>query len=417
MKKMRPLYLVLAFMLIIAYSCETREETKQPKADFNFTPTSDIKTGDEVTFNNLSTDAETYSWDFKDGSTSVAQHPKHEFKTAGEWDVTLVVSNKNLKDQISKKVIVTSTLEACFTMSPNPAMVDENVTFSNCSEGAETYEWYIGTVTTVQSTAKDPVFFFSEAGTFNVKLIVKSGSESDEVVHSITINANTIEIDPRDYNGGIPGWVTHYYNDFSESGDWYEGSGEDYTLSIANGVYTMVDINNADDHYGYFVSHDEVSLPTTGNYDYEARIKNRVDNAAWGSGLIYGGLDFDYNYFKFSIGLYRIGDTGDGDWVEWTETTDGNIEDWNKLTVRKYQNKYYFFMNEVFLYEDDFSDYGNEFGFGFDQNTTVDIDAVGIYIMDLSGKKSATIKQEINTENKSKPNKIKLAPKDSNPLR
>jgi hypothetical protein len=74
-------------------------------------------------------------------------------------------------------------------------------------------------------------------------------------------------------------------------------------------------------------------------------------------------------------------------------------------------------MNEVFLYEDDFSDYGDEFGFAFDQNTTVDIDAVGIYIMDLSGKKSASIKQKINTNNKSKPSKIKLAPKDSNPLR
>jgi hypothetical protein len=159
-----------------------------------------------------------------------------------------------------------------------------------------------------------------------------------------------------------------------------------------------------------------VNLPI-GNYDYEARVKNTVDNGAWGSGLIYGGLDFDYNYFKFSIGFYRIGDTGDGDWVEWTETTDGNIEDWNKLTVRKYQNKYYFFINEVFLYEDDFSDFGDEFGFAFDRNTTVDIDAVGIYIMDLSGKKSASIKQKINTNNKSKTGKLKIAPKDYSPLK
>ena len=416
MKKMRPLYLMLALMLFMIYGCDPRDETKQPKADFNFTPTSDIKTGDVVTFNNLSTDAETYEWDFNDGSPkSVAQHPTHEFKVAGEFEVSLIVQNKNLKDQINKKITVTSTLEACFTMSPNPAMVGETVTFTNCSEGAETYEWYIGTVTTVQSTLKDPEFFFPEAGTFNVKLVVKSGDESDEVVHPITINANTGEIDPTVYDLGEI-WVQHYYNDFSESGDWPEEIGNDYELSIANGIYTMVDVNDAEDHYGYFIMNGDVNLPI-GNYDYEARVKNTVDNGAWGSGLIFGGLDFDFNYFKFSIGFYRIGDTGDGDWVEWTETTDGNIEDWNKLTVRKYQNKYYFFMNEVFLYEDDYSDYGNEFGFAFDQNTTVDIDAVGIYIMNLSGKKSASIKQKINTVNKSQPNKIKLAPKDYNPLR
>jgi len=417
MKKFRNLYSILALISFLVLGCSPREDTKQPKADFNFDSTSDIAPGDEVTFTNASTDAETFSWDFDDKSPlSVAPNPKHVFEAAGEYDVTLTVQNKNLKDQISKKVTVVSAITACFTIAPTTVVVGKNLHCTNCSEGAESYEWYQVGYNEIVSTLKDPDFTFSTAGTFEIKLIAKSGSSSAEVVHPVTVvDGNPNEIDPTIYDLGDI-WKQHYYNDFSESGDWYEGSGDDYTLTVANGMYTMVDKNDADDHYGYYVAYDGLDLPV-GNYDYEARIKNRVDNASWGSGLIYGGLGSDFNYFKFSIGLYRIGDTGDGDWLEWTATTDGNVEDWNLLTVRKYENKYYFFINEVFLYEDDYNNYANEFGFAFDKNTTVDIDAVGIYIMDLSGKKSGSIKQKINTESKSKTSKIKLAPKDYNPLK
>ena len=115
-----------------------------------------------------------------------------------------------------------------------------------------------------------------------------------------------------------------------------------------------------------------------------------------------------FNYYRFTSGAYNIGDT-DGSWSGWVTASSGITKGWNLLTVRKYLDKYYYFINEVFIYSDDYNDFGDYFGFVIDKDTHVDIDEIGVWIMDLSGKKSTSInsdkairktgdsKQKINT--------------------
>ncbi len=47
----------------------------------------------EVTFVNLSQNADIYSWDFGDGSMSTQEDPEHTYDCPGEYEVTLIVSN------------------------------------------------------------------------------------------------------------------------------------------------------------------------------------------------------------------------------------------------------------------------------------------------------------------------------------
>ncbi len=51
--------LAIAFVgFVLFFGCETREEIKQPVACFSYSPLTEIKAGDVVSFSNCSTDAE-----------------------------------------------------------------------------------------------------------------------------------------------------------------------------------------------------------------------------------------------------------------------------------------------------------------------------------------------------------------------
>ncbi len=109
-------FIFAALIMLLFNGCE-REENTQPTACFNFSPSSNIKPGDEISFTNCSTDAATYSWEFGDNKTSVAKDPKHQYDEAGNYDVTLVVTNKNLQDQIVKTITILSDLTGTWNKS------------------------------------------------------------------------------------------------------------------------------------------------------------------------------------------------------------------------------------------------------------------------------------------------------------
>lgn len=75
-----------------------------PTAKFAYSPVSPTE-GQEVSFNDLSTDAEgtikSWQWDFGDGATSTDRNPKHTFTKSGTFTVTLIA--KDDEDLSSKK--------------------------------------------------------------------------------------------------------------------------------------------------------------------------------------------------------------------------------------------------------------------------------------------------------------------------
>lgn len=383
MKKLLPILAIIAIVFFVN-SCEPREEAKTPTADFSYSPATEIKVGEVVTFTNTSLDYTDVLWDFGDGSnTSEVPNPTHIYDEARTFNVTLIAENKGKKDQITKPITIIPAVEACFSMSPNPADTYEAVYFTNCSEGADSYEWDMNSDGEIESYDEEPVFEFYEAGTYNVTLKAYAGDSYDEITHSLTINENQ---DPAKDYGNYEWGTVDYLETFDSSHDWFEGSGDDFELYTADGFYTMIDKGS---DYGYFVTNDYYTLPT-GNYDVEVLMRNTTDPNDLGSGIISEANDnAEYNYLRFRYGEFKVGDT-DGAWQDWTSTTAGDIEDWNYLTMRKIGNKIYFFMNTEFLYVDDYSSFGDLIGFIFDRNSKIEIDAIGVGLtVEATDKKSA----------------------------
>ena len=87
-------------------------ENEAPTADFTYTPTNP-SVNDVVTFTDASTDDGTivnWSWDFGDGMNSSEQNPSYVYTEAGDYVVTLnVTDNENVTDDIQKTISISST--------------------------------------------------------------------------------------------------------------------------------------------------------------------------------------------------------------------------------------------------------------------------------------------------------------------
>lgn len=91
---------------VMATSLTSCEDPILPTVDFSFSPT-EVEIYDEVTFTNISTDADTYSWNFGDGESSTEENPKHTYKSGDTYIVTLTATNEDGSKEISNNVVVT----------------------------------------------------------------------------------------------------------------------------------------------------------------------------------------------------------------------------------------------------------------------------------------------------------------------
>lgn len=65
----------------------------KPVARFEITPDRAVLPEDEIRFNNYSTNASVFNWNFGDGTTSELFEPKHKYAKSGNYNVRLVVSS------------------------------------------------------------------------------------------------------------------------------------------------------------------------------------------------------------------------------------------------------------------------------------------------------------------------------------
>jgi PKD repeat protein len=81
--------LLFAFMAVAALVSCKKEKT--PAAAFSVSKTNYYLT-ENISFNNTSTNASSYTWDFGDGTTSALQSPQHAYTTSGVYHVKLTVA-------------------------------------------------------------------------------------------------------------------------------------------------------------------------------------------------------------------------------------------------------------------------------------------------------------------------------------
>ncbi|MEM8565918.1 MAG: PKD domain-containing protein [Bacteroidota bacterium] len=235
---------------------DTDEETMSvtvslpaPVADFTFVA-SDLA----VTFTNTSTNAETYSWDFGDGSSAnTEESPMYTYATGGEFTVTLTATTADgqTDTQIMQVEVIDPTANdpvAGFSFVTNLL----EVTFTDQSLNAVSHMWDFGDGN--NSMMANPVHTYASAGTYTVSLTITNSEavmDTETMMVEVTDGAATFaaELQNADFesyptgemnnNDLVDAWTIDPDNTFNDGSDtpfdfWRNDDLESWVSNSAN---------------------------------------------------------------------------------------------------------------------------------------------------------------------------------------
>ncbi|MDP2387530.1 MAG: PKD domain-containing protein [Bacteroidota bacterium] len=175
----------------------------QPAALFVYYPVSPFM-GDTVLFQNLSTDATTYAWEFGDPSsgvnnTSASNNPEHQFVNPGIYNVKLIAHNGPLSDTIVLPINVRDTIPptAGFTYSPVTIYEGDTVSFTNTSTHYTVSAWNFGdpgSGSSNISSQDNPTHAYAVAGTYMVRMIAGNSISTDTLDVTLIVNPLSVSI-------------------------------------------------------------------------------------------------------------------------------------------------------------------------------------------------------------------------------
>lgn len=169
---------------------------EQPVAAFTIANTTQCFSDNRFTMTNTSSIASgnlRYEWTFGDGATSTSKDPSHSYASAGTYTIKLVVySEMDCVAEATSGVTVYPKPTVAFSIdNATQCLTGNEFSFSNTSSiasGTITYEWIFGDGTV--SSNESPRHQYSSPGTYQVKLIVRSGFNCvDSADREITVYA------------------------------------------------------------------------------------------------------------------------------------------------------------------------------------------------------------------------------------
>jgi hypothetical protein len=190
---------------------------------------------------------------------------------------------------------------------------------------------------------------------------------------SFRLEQTTTSFNPEVYTGAS--FQDIYVQDFNEQGSLFAGETNQYAFYITNGYYYCQSKERNTWLLDFTVDIDE-----TRNFEIETAIKLVSGNNPNASGIRWGGRDVDNNYFfsLTSTQQYAIGDVTNNRfsfWKDFTQTNSISTTNFNKLTIRKYGNNLYFFLNENFVYSRSYASFkGNLIQFAVGNNSVTHMD-------------------------------------------
>lgn len=132
-------------------------------------------------FTNQSQGANSYLWDFGDGTTSTLANPQHTYDSTGSYTIHLYATNSCGTDTFTVTKNICDYLDALFSSSDSYLSVD----FINQSQGANSYLWDFGDGTL--STSLNPQHIYNSAGAYTVKLFATNLCGTDSFTYSIQV--------------------------------------------------------------------------------------------------------------------------------------------------------------------------------------------------------------------------------------
>lgn len=115
--------LLFALTALLFISCE-----KLPETDFTWPQDSQYEAGDSIQFENLTTEAKEYAWEFGDGGTSILEHPAYIFKESGTYTVSLTATNDDGETAKTKDIRIYDPTQLGFVLMDTLLNIMEGVT-------------------------------------------------------------------------------------------------------------------------------------------------------------------------------------------------------------------------------------------------------------------------------------------------
>ena len=165
-------------------------EIRPPKPELSFSPDTSGCPPLLVSFKNNTLYAESYQWDFDDGSYSDETNPSHSFWESKAYHVKLVATGLSGKDSTEQIVSVYDRPLLAFESDRTETSSPSEISFENNSINALRYLWDFGDGHT--SEEESPTHLFTNAGTYTITLYAWSMEEcADTLVREklVTITA------------------------------------------------------------------------------------------------------------------------------------------------------------------------------------------------------------------------------------
>ncbi len=201
MTKFRGFGIILNCVAIVMGSCHedatpaiNKGEDQPPPliADFSFFPNI-CSTPSVIDFLNSSQNAESYKWDFGEGTSSSEVSPQKTYQNAGDYQVTLTAYTTNKSVTVTKTIAIPAKSggvnpEAKFEVAIDLSSRLE-VTFTNQSLNADSYFWNFGDGTPGYSTTSTKfVHIYPGPGQYNAMLIATNKNGGNCVTVTIRVN-------------------------------------------------------------------------------------------------------------------------------------------------------------------------------------------------------------------------------------
>jgi PKD repeat protein len=156
-----------------------------PTSAFNLSSTFACSLPATAVLSNTSTGADSYAWDFGDGTSSALSTPALSYPGYGNYNITLIATNTyGCSDTTSQIFHASQTPIVSFGPASISGCQPLTVSFTNASQFANNYLWTFGNGDT--STSATPTYVYTAAGNFNVTLTASnlycSSSDNSGVV-------------------------------------------------------------------------------------------------------------------------------------------------------------------------------------------------------------------------------------------
>ena len=90
----------LSICILLLNACK-----KEPISNFSFSGSTSV--GENIEFTNSSSNADSYNWDFGDGSNSTEKSPSHSYEKPGNYTIILDAKGEGGSNSVSKSIKIT----------------------------------------------------------------------------------------------------------------------------------------------------------------------------------------------------------------------------------------------------------------------------------------------------------------------